>query len=755
METTESKKKRKSVNSLIIVITGLIFVTAFYINKSGETGELKDFTSKQPKEFVNIIFNSKWFGALDRDPNPEFLAIDNNISSYRDSLFFSGIHIYGFDAVTSGRFDEPSVNYINGINNQISRIESAGLRGFYGRIKIETPSYAQRLVYEAEGGNDGFSYQRIMGQNVNSRPDIIIEDLGRTVVHLKKGQAPGFLCENIYENLQHGDFFDFTQRDAGYWYFRPVMRIPADNFNPSDDTPVISIVTRNFKGDYIDTIIIRKRHFPADYKGQYIMDYPSLGRNFIQGHPDSLKSINRGITANWDKWDTECKVDFKIYWHGQVDVWFDKLIVDDESGNELFAKSTFRERIRDEIISIKFDYDRSRLNLDELTYSQLPAFKYVTEIVREINPEIKFNIAQSYYLHQRSLKNDTLGIRKFLEVSQPASFNKDIHSIPWVLPNSINGGFNGNNLVSKEDYTNELQHNSFGHKNSGWTFIKQVSFARKQRDALITCSPQLIIQPQIHGWMFRDTKDTSKYRQTLREPLNEEIQAQAMLAIAHGAEGLCWFVYQSEYIEENFPGEGKRITHSFGLTDPYDVTKHRHKNLYNQDKWQYVSDMNRKIKNWTEVLNNSDWLGGYSVHQEGANHEFISDVKSIYRNISYPFNFSENNLDNSSNRFWEMGFFTPNDNTSGSKYFLMVNRRCVPEAKEGTGDIRWLKIRFNASLLSGYSKWKIEDVNTGQFLIFDIKDTSGDGYLDLGNQKGAMGYFLPGEGKLFRLSQVI
>lgn len=755
MKKPESKDRRKTVNVLIVVIAVFIIANIFSVYNHVESGDIKNFIPKQPKEFINIIFNSKWFGALDRDPNPEFLAIDNNISSYRDSLFFSGIHIYGFDAVTSGRFDEPSVNYINGINNQISRIESAGLRGFYGRNKIEVPSCAQRLEYEAEGGNDGFSYQRVMGKNINSKPDIIIEDSGRTVVHLKKGRAPGLLCDSIYENLQHGDFFDFNQRDAGYWYFKPVMRIPADNFNTSDDTPVISIITVNFKGDYTDTIIIRKRHFPENYKGQYIMDFPSLERNYIQGHPDSIKSINRGRTANWEKWDTECKVDFRIYWYGQVDIWFDKLIVDDEPGNELFTKSTFRERIIDEIKNIKFDYKRSRLIVDELTYSQLPAFKYVTEIVREINPEIKFNVAQTYYLHQRSLKNDTLGIRKFLEVSRPESFNMDVHPIPWILPNSINGGFNGSQLASGKDYTNELQHNSFGHRTSGWTFIKQVSFARKQRDALITCSPQLIIQPQIHGWMFRDTKDTSKYRHTLREPLNEEIQAQAMLAIAHGAEGLCWFVYQSEYIEENFPGEGKRITHSFGLTDPYDVTKHRHKNLYNQDKWQYVSDMNRKIKNWTEVLNNSDWLGGYSVHQEGANHFYISDIKSLHRNISAPYSFSENNSDKTSERFWEMGFFSPYNNASNTKYFLMVNRRCIPEAKEGTGDIRWLKIRFDSAFLSKFSKWKIEDVNTGQFLIFNAKDTAGNGYIDLGYQKDSMGYFLPGEGKLFRLSPVI
>jgi hypothetical protein len=33
-----------------------------------------------------------------------------------------------------------------------------------------------------------------------------------------------------------------------------------------------------------------------------------------------------------------CRVDFRIYWHGLVEVWFDKLIVDDEWADNLYKE---------------------------------------------------------------------------------------------------------------------------------------------------------------------------------------------------------------------------------------------------------------------------------------------------------------------------------------------------------------------------------------------------------------------------------
>jgi hypothetical protein len=55
-------------------------------------------------------------------------------------------------------------------------------------------------------------------------------DSGRTVLHASLDvtaehpipNEPGWLCRDIYENLQHTDLYYFIQSaDTGYWYFKP------------------------------------------------------------------------------------------------------------------------------------------------------------------------------------------------------------------------------------------------------------------------------------------------------------------------------------------------------------------------------------------------------------------------------------------------------------------------------------------------------------------------------------------------------
>lgn len=65
---------------------------------------------------------------------------------------------------------------------------------------------------------------------------------------------------------------------------------------------------------------------------------------------------------------------------------------------------------------------------------------------------------------------------------------------------------------------------------------------RKNRD--LYSDAQFIMQPQIHSNAFK-TNPQQYFQYGNREPTNEEIQAQTMLSIAHGAEGICWFLYPS------------------------------------------------------------------------------------------------------------------------------------------------------------------------------------------------------------------
>ena len=106
------------------------------------------------------------------------------------------------------------------ITNESNNIESLSLlKG------LNLYSTGQRLIYEVSGDennretNFGFCYEYCM-------PGTYTLDSEKTVLHTVPGiNSPGYLCKDIYENLQHSDLFDSGHNDKVNWYIKPVMRI--------------------------------------------------------------------------------------------------------------------------------------------------------------------------------------------------------------------------------------------------------------------------------------------------------------------------------------------------------------------------------------------------------------------------------------------------------------------------------------------------------------------------------------------------
>ncbi|MBS1552990.1 MAG: hypothetical protein JST15_13070 [Bacteroidetes bacterium] len=263
----------------------LVLPFMFYVISSGfkETDQFKlkengnqVFLPVSPqKKFINCIYNNDYYG-LNDDAK---YSIYKNIPRYIDSLNFNSIQIYG--GPQGGAFDDDLSSYSTQVRWLMDKLDSSGLNVLYGRDKISKLCFGQRLEYEAEGGNNGFSYSR--------RNADVITDSGRTVLHpciSDCDATPRVLCDSIYENIQHSnivvDFFSVA--DTGNWYLKPVMRIRQSDFSPIDNRPVIAIVARNFSGQTSnsygdkDSIIIRVKNFrnsesDSTYNGKYISDY--------------------------------------------------------------------------------------------------------------------------------------------------------------------------------------------------------------------------------------------------------------------------------------------------------------------------------------------------------------------------------------------------------------------------------------------------------------------------------------------------
>ncbi|MBK8981332.1 MAG: hypothetical protein IPM38_03170, partial [Ignavibacteria bacterium] len=203
-------------------------------------------------DFVNAIFNIHY------KPEEHMLHVSPWLNHIKDSLHFNTVQVYG------GAQSDGSDRY--GIfgeiltttqkDNMIDLMDSVSelqLKGIYGRINIEKMCYGQRLEYEVSGSgsttvNDGFCYQYIMSNTYTT-------DGIRTVLKPAPGtHTAGVLCENIFENFQHTDLYDYVQNDSGTWFVKPVMKIDSNIVDTDLHKEIVKILITNYEGDTVKSV---------------------------------------------------------------------------------------------------------------------------------------------------------------------------------------------------------------------------------------------------------------------------------------------------------------------------------------------------------------------------------------------------------------------------------------------------------------------------------------------------------------------
>ena len=748
---------------------------------------LKPVSAIGDSGFINCIFNAH----IDVDyPAMDIGLWLNEIS---DSLKFNTVQMYGeWGSERYGWFsDSLSPTQITNVNKLMDSIHEEDLNGLYGRVKIEKLCYGQRLIYEVSQNtgntttNDGFCYS-IIPDSVSSW---IANDSGRTVRYCDPDtNKAGYICDSIYENFHHNDLYNFNEADMDEWSMKPMMRIDTADFDPQSTTPVVAIIAKSFDGSTLDSIIIRVKNFgyQNNYNGKYIEKYylTNITPLFLTVSGNDTNGLGKGIknvtyqVPYWN-WNDSDFVDFEVYWFGQVKVWFDKMTVDDFWGNKLF-NGELDARIEDEVSNFTSHSSNLAFFADEITCANIPCIKYVKDKMIEYDQSAKLTISTTNYLNVRSMRNDTLAHRKFLQTVQPYMLATDIHEIREELPNTLPPPYTGAGveMVTPQQYNTALQQ-KLGHKNGVWldtehpkrqgSFVYQVNLARSQRD-MYSPNSILIVQPQIHGWLYREQGGVAIIG-GMREPLNEEIQVQAMVAIAHGADGISWFIFQSwgdsaltmpiiEPFFDEMETDEIKLAAGYGLlTPPESSPTPRYSNMFGQNKWKYVGEMNTKIETWKYYLDRIDWKSGYSVHNDGSNQEYIHAIMSrdpdksdpnsscVHDSSDYlPYGY----YDCSDETYWEMGFFEPiaTSLTDNSKYFIMVNRRCIPYDETDTtiGDDRQLYVLFKSELPGDFTNWNIIDLENDSIIAKIVKGS---------NQYYDFGEFDPGEGRLYKIVPVL
>jgi tetratricopeptide (TPR) repeat protein len=300
----------------------------------------------------------------------------------------------------------------------------------------------------------------------------------------------------------------------------------------------------------------------------------------------------------------------------------------------------------------------------------------------------------------------------------------------------------GIRFVGNSAYNNWLNDTSLAQTSNDMNYFNDLCNSK---------SIDMYVIPQVIFWHMKSSDFW------MREPMNSEIGATIGIALCYGAKGILPYAYESFYDSGTpyiFGGSGIHYSNDNNSAYTYNVSLgisefsssdawgkyKRTSNFYGEQKWSYLADLYEKIDKWGPILANSIYTSGYSVSRDGANHEYIDDIKSIYRNPSSPFEFNSANED--SVKFWEMGFFDLGLDGDYNRYFMMVNRRCVPDISND-GDLRQLKVKFNGSQLINFQNWTVFDMSTNQAVVTFPKNSTS--YYDFGT-------FQPGESKLYRLS---
>jgi hypothetical protein len=155
---------------------------------------------------------------------------------------------------------------------------------------------------------------------------------------------------------------------------------------------VVKIEVFNFRnygingtGTTMKTITIKAGDFVVggNYGGEYT-DVYSLPPEELQvtggdGTIHNPPQLNDGAT-HWIVGSNTGKVDFKVYWCGQVECWFDKMTVDDYIGNRLFD-GTYDFHILDETTPKMFLLTALWLKEGKFAESNYDAVNYVMNVM--------------------------------------------------------------------------------------------------------------------------------------------------------------------------------------------------------------------------------------------------------------------------------------------------------------------------------------------------------------------------------------
>ncbi|MBK8980792.1 MAG: hypothetical protein IPM38_00345 [Ignavibacteria bacterium] len=201
----------------------------------------------------------------------------------------------------------------------------------------------------------------------------------------------GWVVKDLIANREQINLgWNYEQRDSPHdWYVMPRIRIDSSfaadpaNFNK----PICKIIILDFKEDTLRTVILRVNNFKLDpdsiYHGNYLEEYFDLDQ-------DSNLVVSPGWIFNPDSAtvnNISCKVDFRVWYYGECEMWIDRVRVENEvahrllSGNDLEYENWLRWECN--LAMENPDYIRN-FYIEEFEFNAIPCIKYVNHYIDSV-----------------------------------------------------------------------------------------------------------------------------------------------------------------------------------------------------------------------------------------------------------------------------------------------------------------------------------------------------------------------------------
>jgi hypothetical protein len=640
------------------------------------------------------------------------------------------------------------------------------------------------------------------GGNWVDNPGIVVSRLRANTEQCRKDTVI-----THYENQWEGDSFCD-------WLIKPRIRVDSNFAHNNQLTPVCRIIVLNESRDTIKNSLLKGRNFLVDanlhYNGRYIEEYKYFpGDDTLVIHGDWATDNNGWTFTARGKWkenqegNYKNKADIQIYWYGNCDMWLDYVRVDNDVASNLLSKDnnnpihrTYTQWIKDEVEQIGLHIPPGATEPAVLKYyielcefNNLPCMHFVDslltqysngklDLMQDLTPFIaahvpwdnRTSILNANFLYRYYVQR--VGFTQIFTESYPLNgcfVPTDNQTFIWysgtLSPN------NPDKLIAKPltplRYEDSLQR-LLNFKPSYWEGgdVGAICGVIGQdpgqfRTTMQVCNSlsrmaniPFIFMPQVHQCFNQG--------EVHREPTNEELNMMTNVAVSYGVKGILFYWFPS-YLAL----DGNYEIGMTEITNPNYGGPLRTVNSYGQGKDNPQQWKREVLKNIVDRLSNKwgPYLLSFDNTQTASyiynfederndllSNSFLSDIQTYLpdpANFNNPINLAESFT---SCYVQAATFKAENDNTN--KYFMLVNRRCSPFYAPGTnqrfpngenGGRRYIKVSFNSNNLQTSTTWSIINLeNNTEIARFN---TSGNPIVNLG-------WYMPGEGKLYKLEPI-